>query len=60
MRRIAVTVLIVGTLFVAGAGPASAHTVAGTGATNFKTTMTIKPAIEGLRVKVIEAGSRLE
>ena len=60
MRRIAVTVVIVGTLLMAGAGPASAHTVAGTGATNFKTTLTKKPAIEFLRVKVIEAGSRMQ
>ena len=60
MRRIAVTVVIVGTLLMAGAGPASAHTVAGTGATNFKTTLTKKPAIAELRVKVIEAGSRLQ
>ena len=45
---------------MAGAGPAFAHTVAGTGATNYKTTLTLRPSIDLLRVKVIEAGSRFQ
>lgn len=43
------------------APPASAHSVAGVSATNFKTTLrTVIPAVPGLEVKVVEAGSRLE
>lgn len=46
---------------VAWAEPASAHTVSGVGATNWKTAITsIKPAVPGLTVKVVELGSRLE
>jgi hypothetical protein len=61
MRRIFVTVVIAATIVMAGAAPASAHTVAGTGATNFKTTLRrVAPTIAGLHVKVIEAGSRIE
>ncbi len=61
MRRIIVTVVIAATILMAGATPAFAHTVAGTGATNYKTTLRfVKPALDGLHVKVIEAGSRLE
>lgn len=61
MRRIVLTVVIAASILMAGASPALAHTVAGTGATNYKTTLRfVKPALDGLRVKVIEAGSRLE
>lgn len=55
------TVVIAAGLLMAGATPASAHTVAGSGATNYRTTMRdVSPAIAGLTVKVIESGSRLE
>lgn len=60
MRRIVVTVVISAALLVAGATPAFAHTVAGTGATNYKTTLTKRPTIAGLKVRIIEAGSRFE
>jgi hypothetical protein len=43
------------------AQPASAHTVSGVGATNWKTTIIgLSPAVPGLSVRVIEDGSRLE
>jgi hypothetical protein len=61
MRRIIVTVAIAAAILIAGATPASAHSVAGTGATNYKTTLTrVAPTLPGLHVKVIEAGSRVE
>ena len=61
MRRIVVTVVIAAAILIAGAGPASAHSVAGTGATNFKTTLIrVSPTLPGLHLKVIEAGSRIE
>lgn len=60
VRRIFVTVVIAAALLMAGATPASAHSVAGTGATNYKTTLTKQPKIDGLHVRVVEAGSRFE
>jgi hypothetical protein len=61
MRRIVVTVAIAAAIVIAGATPASAHTVAGTGATNYKTTLkSVSPTLPGLHLKVIEAGSRIE
>jgi hypothetical protein len=43
------------------AAPASAHSVAGVSPTNFHTTLrSVTPAVPGLEVKVVEAGSRLE
>jgi hypothetical protein len=61
MRRIAVTVAIAASILLAGASPAWAHTVAGGGATNYKTTLTrVSPTLPGLRIKVVEAGSRIE
>lgn len=42
------------------AAPASAHTVSGSGATNFRTTLdAFTPAVPGLRLAVVENGSRL-
>jgi hypothetical protein len=61
MRRIVVTVAITAVILIAGASPAWAHTVAGTGATNYKTTLKrVAPTLPGLHIKVIEAGSRIE
>ena len=43
------------------AAPASAHSVSGQSATNFRTTLrSVAPAVPGLEVKVVEGGSRLE
>ena len=61
MRRIVLTVAIAFALMMAGALPASAHTVAGTGATNYRTTLrSVAPSLPGLSVKIIENGSRLQ
>jgi hypothetical protein len=61
MRRIMLTVVIAAGILMAGATPAWAHSVAGTGATNYKTTLRqVSPTMPGLRIKVIEAGSRIE
>jgi hypothetical protein len=61
MRRIIVTVAIAAAILIAGATPAWAHTVSGTGATNYKTTLKrVSPTLPGLHLKVIEAGSRIE
>jgi hypothetical protein len=43
------------------APPASAHTVSGVGATNWKSVLTsVSPAVPGLSVKLVEDGSRVE
>jgi hypothetical protein len=61
MRRIVVTVVIAAALLMAGATPAFAHSVAGAGATNYRTTLrTVSPKMAGLSVRIIESGSRLE
>jgi len=57
----ALTVLIALGWLVAIAQPASAHSVSGVGATNWKTVITgISPQVAGLSLKVVEGGSRLE
>jgi hypothetical protein len=61
MRRTISTVAATLVWLVALAVPASAHSVSGVSATNFETTLTgMSPLIPGVRIKVIEAGSRLE
>jgi hypothetical protein len=48
-------------VLVATAVPASAHTVSGQGATNYRTTLTaITPPVPGLTLKVVNLGSNLE
>jgi hypothetical protein len=48
-------------MVVMAAGPASAHTVSGVGATNWSTQLTsVQPAAPGLHVRVVELGNRLE
>ncbi|MEY2426245.1 MAG: hypothetical protein QOI61_1817 [Actinomycetota bacterium] len=55
------TVVIAAAIVMAGATPAFAHSVAGSGATNYKTTLRrVSPSIPGVHLQVIEAGSRLE
>ncbi len=59
-RAAAVLIFAVGWLVVL-AQPASAHTVSGLGATNWKSNITsISPQVPGLTVKLVEDGSRLE
>ena len=61
MNRIAATVAIAVVALVASAGPASAHSVSGVGATNYKTTLlSVKPSVPGVTMRVIETGSRFE
>lgn len=46
---------------VVPATPAQAHSVSGVGATNFQTTLSaLSPAVAGIRLSVVENGSRLE
>ena len=60
-RRLLAALAVAGFWLVALAGPASAHSVSGIGATNWKTTLTaVSPSVPGLTVKVVENGSRLE
>jgi hypothetical protein len=61
MRRTLLVATAALVWFGVAAPPASAHSVAGVSATNFQTTLrSVNPAVPGLEVKVIEAGSRLE
>lgn len=61
MRRIVVTVVIAAALLLATAPPAAAHSVAGVTATNYRTTLRdVSPEIEGLTIRIVEAGSRME
>ncbi len=60
-RRLAAATLISVVVLVAPARPASAHTVSGMGANNWKTTLVgISPPQPGLRVRVVEGGSRIQ
>jgi len=61
LRRIGVSVLMAFALLVATAGPASAHTVSGQGATNYRSTLTgVTPSMRDLKVRVVNLGSDLE
>jgi hypothetical protein len=61
MRRILMTVAMTFVVLMGTAAPASAHTVAGVGATNFRTRLqSVTPDRPGLTVRVVEIGSRLE
>jgi deferrochelatase/peroxidase EfeB len=56
-----VTLLAAVCVVLGPAAPASAHTVSGVGATNFRTTLSaLTPAVQGIHLRVIENGSRLE
>ena len=60
-RRIPITVLFALALVVVTAAPAAAHGIEGIEATNYRTRITsVSPAVDGLTVRVVEAGSRLE
>ncbi len=61
MRRILLPAAAVLVWLGATAGPASAHSVAGVSPTNLHTNLkSVTPAVPGLEVKVVEAGSRLQ
>jgi hypothetical protein len=61
MRRTLITVLTALIWLVALATPASAHSVSGVGATNWRTTLSgVSPAVPELTLRVVETGSRLE
>ena len=61
MRRFLLTLTVALAGLGVAAPPASAHSVSGVSATNFRTNLTaVEPGRPGLSVKVIEAGSRLE
>ena len=62
MARRALAVVVTALVgLIALAPPASAHTVSGVGATNWRTTIgPLSPALPGLTVRVVENGSRLE
>jgi len=61
MRRILLVAAAVPLWLGLAAAPASAHNVSGVSATNFHTRLkSVTPAVPGLTVKVVEAGSRLE
>jgi hypothetical protein len=61
MRRILLAASAVVLWLGLAAAPASAHNVSGVSATNFHTHLkSVTPAVAGLEVKVVEAGSRLQ
>ena len=61
LRRIAVSVVMAIGAVVATAVPASAHTVSGQGATDYRSTLTsVTPATPGLTVAVVNLGSNLK
>jgi len=62
LARCSAAAVVAGLVLVLGsAAPAAAHGGRGGGATNFVTEITgVTPALRGVRVKVIEAGDRLE
>jgi hypothetical protein len=60
LRRIGVSVVTALALILATAGPASAHTVSGQGATNYRSTLVgVSPSVPGLAVSVVNLGSNL-
>ena len=61
LRMAMAVVMGVLAIMVATAPPAGAHSVSGSGASNYRTTLTsVAPATPGLTLSVIEAGSRLQ
>jgi hypothetical protein len=61
MRRTLATLPIAFVILVTLAAPATAHTVNGAGASNFQTVLqSVSPDVPGVRLRVIEAGSRLQ
>ena len=60
VRRLAFVLVSLATIVVA-ATPAAAHSVSGVSSTNFRTTLkSVRPRVDGITMRVIEAGSRFE
>ena len=61
IRRIGVSAVIAVAVLVIQAAPASAHTVSGQGATNYRPVLqSITPAVPGLSAKTLDVGSWIE
>jgi len=61
IRRIGLSALIAIVVLVVQAAPASAHTVSGQGATNYRPVLqSITPAVPGLSAKTLDVGSWIE
>jgi hypothetical protein len=61
LRRLATVPLLAAAYLLVSAGPASAHAIGGTQATNYQTRVhAVRPQTDGLTVRAIEAGARLE
>src|SRR6516164_929315 len=60
LRRIGISVVMALTVLLVTASPASAHTVSGQGATNYRSRLTVvTPPVPGRRVVVVNLGSDL-
>ncbi|HEY2429295.1 MAG TPA: hypothetical protein VGI06_10215 [Acidimicrobiales bacterium] len=61
LRRIVTSVVMTGVILGVAAAPASAHTVSGQGATNYRTRLlSVSPALPGLAVRTVDLASFLE
>lgn len=61
VKRAAIGLALTVTWLLLLAAPASAHTVSGIGATDWKSVLTsVSPQVAGLTVKIVEDGSRIE
>jgi len=61
VRRLVVFLVAVATAVLLPAGPASAHTVSGGGATNFRSELvSVSPPVPGLTFRVVENGRRVK
>jgi hypothetical protein len=61
VRRLPMLVASMALLVLVPAAPASAHTVSGAGATNFRSrVVSVTPVVPGLRVRVVENGRRVQ
>ncbi|MDQ1357861.1 MAG: hypothetical protein QOG44_2234 [Acidimicrobiaceae bacterium] len=61
VKRAALMLAMVLGVVLVQAQPASAHSVSGVGATNWKSVLTsVSPSVPGLTVKLVEGGSRIE
>ncbi len=59
-RKVGATLAVALTLILSTASPASAHGADAPDATNYRSAITQAPALEGLQLRTIEAGARLQ